>query len=359
MDTNLLGCRKRRANSPPPGESSYKRTTTVTAAYNRNFEQKLVDYDIYLDGYDHSDGQPPATPNNMDEIIQRLAQPRRSLSPPNFPESKFREFKQKDARTSKERPVATYIVPTIDGDVGNAQCVGGDYLFGNLVPRTDGTLAIAKPGHFFGSLPKYLEPEIRDELSEYIIPSTQANLPMLPNFFLEAKGPDTSLAVAIRQACYHGSLGARGIYKLQTYRQKEPTYDNNAYTIISIYYGGALKLYTIHPTAPRPNSKGRPEYIMTSLRSFAMADSLDSFRQGATAYRNARDWAKEQRDEFIRAANERHKPAIMPKREVTSGPTTILEGPETASMPAEAESLHLQPTERATNLSVNTKPLLN
>ncbi|KAM5489075.1 hypothetical protein MaudMau93_003800 [Microsporum audouinii] len=338
MDTNLLGCPKRRANSPPPGESSYKRTTTVTAAYNRNFEQKLVDYDIYLDGYDHSDGQPPATPNNMDEIIQRLAQPRRSLSPPNFPESKFREFKQKDARTSKAR---------------------GDYLFGNLAPLTDGTLAIAKPGHFFGSLPKYLEPEIRDELSEYIIPSTQANLPMLPNFFLEAKGPDTSLAVAIRQACYHGSLGARGIYKLQTYRQKEPTYDNNAYTIISIYYGGALKLCTIHPTAPWPNSKGRPEYIMTSLRSFAMADSLDSFRQGATAYRNARDWAKEQRDGFIRAANERHKPAIMPKREVTSGPTTILEGPEIASMPSEAESLHLQPTERATNLSVNTKPLLN
>ncbi|KAM5485176.1 hypothetical protein McanCB56680_002096 [Microsporum canis] len=197
MDTNL-GCRKRRANSPPPGESSYKRTTTVTAAYNRNFEQKLVDRDIYLDGYDHSDGQPPATPNNMDEIMQRLAQPRRSLSPTNFPESKFREFKQKDARASKERPVTTYIVPTIDGDVGNTQCVGGGYLFGNLAPLTDSTLAIAKPGHFFGSLPKYLEPEIRDELSEYIIPSTQANLPMLPNFFLEAKGPDTSLAVAIR-----------------------------------------------------------------------------------------------------------------------------------------------------------------
>ncbi|EEH40420.1 hypothetical protein PAAG_02475 [Paracoccidioides lutzii Pb01] len=31
---------------------------------------------------------------------------------------------------------------------------------------------------------------------------------MAPNFFLEAKIPDGSLAVATRQACYDGALGA-------------------------------------------------------------------------------------------------------------------------------------------------------
>jgi hypothetical protein len=36
-----------------------------------------------------------------------------------------------------------------------------------------------------------------------------------------------------------------------------------------------------------------------------MADTAETFRQGATYYRNARDWAKEQRDEAIRRANER------------------------------------------------------
>lgn len=36
-----------------------------------------------------------------------------------------------------------------------------------------------------------------------------------------------------------------------------------------------------------------------------MTRNLDTLRQGATAYRNARDWAKEQRDEAIRRANER------------------------------------------------------
>lgn len=36
-----------------------------------------------------------------------------------------------------------------------------------------------------------------------------------------------------------------------------------------------------------------------------MTDTAETFCQGATAYRNARDWTKEQRDEAIRRANER------------------------------------------------------
>ncbi|OJD13356.1 hypothetical protein ACJ73_09211 [Blastomyces percursus] len=49
---------------------------------------------------------------------------------------------------------------------------------------------------------------------------------------------------------------------------------------------------------------------MTQLRSFAMTDNRDTFRSGACAYRNARDWAKERRDEFIKSANERHMQKI-------------------------------------------------
>ena len=42
---------------------------------------------------------------------------------------------------------------------------------------------------------------------------------------------------------------------------------------------------------------------MTRLRSFALTDVPDSFGQGARALRNARDWAKEKREETIAAAN--------------------------------------------------------
>ena len=61
------------------------------------------------------------------------------------------------------------------------------------------------------------------------------------------------------------------------------------------------KLLPIQPSSPG----GRPEYCMSQLRSFAMTDTAETFRQGVTAYRNARDWTKEQRDEAIKQANER------------------------------------------------------
>ena len=35
-----------------------------------------------------------------------------------------------------------------------------------------------------------------------------------------------------------------------------------------------------------------------------MANTSDQFREGATAYRNARDWTKKQRDKFIYDANQ-------------------------------------------------------
>ena len=48
------------------------------------------------------------------------------------------------------------------------------------------------------------------------------DLPMAPNFSLEAKGPDGSFAVAERKACYDGALGARGIRALRPYQQEAP-----------------------------------------------------------------------------------------------------------------------------------------
>ncbi len=101
-----------------------------------------------------------------------------------------------------------------------------------------------------------------------------------------------------------GGLGARGIHSLQSYGQDNPVYDNNAYTITSIYNDGTLKMYTSHPTQPT-SPESRPEYYMTQINTWGMTGNLQTFRQGATAFRNARDWTKEQRDEAIKRANER------------------------------------------------------
>ncbi|EER39904.1 conserved hypothetical protein [Histoplasma capsulatum H143] len=330
--------RKRRAKSPPSSSARDTKITTKTSstAYSRNFQQKLIDHSIYPDGYEYPDGQIPSTPNNMEEILERLAQPRPSLSPSKFSDGDFRKFKRADAQASKEKPVTTSVIPILEGDISDHKCVGGDYPFGNLAPLTDGTLALARLDHFYGARPEQLDRRIRQDLNRQIIPSTQDDLPMAPNFFLEAKGPDGSLAVATRQACYDGALGARGMDALQSYRQDEPISDNNTYTLTSTYHGGQLKMYATHIGKPDdPNS--RPEYFMTQLNGWCMTGNLDTFRQGASAYRNARDWAKEQRDGFIRAANEKHSEAHSPisQHRTTSDLTPILDDSDGSTEPDE------------------------
>ena len=245
-----------------------------------------------------------AKPNNWEEINRRLSQPRPSLSPSKFSEERHEEFVQADADAVKEKQVTTSVIPIIEGDIRDAKCCSGGIPFTNLDHLTDGTLVPGNPDIYFGARPEQLDRRVRDKLSGHIIPSTQDDLPLAPNFFVAAKGPDGSAAVVKRQACYDGALGARGIHSLQSYGQEDPSHDNNAYTISTTYHDGTLKMYTIHPSQPA-SSGGRPEYSMHQVNTWGMTGNAETFRQGAAAYRNGRDWAKEQRDEAIRQANER------------------------------------------------------
>ncbi|KAL9127755.1 MAG: hypothetical protein Q9175_007672 [Cornicularia normoerica] len=278
--------------------------TASTSPYNRNFQQNLIDGGVYPDRYKYPDGRVSQRPANWEEINQNLAQPRPSLSPSRFSDEDFEEFQQADADASKEKQVTTSVIPIVEGDIGDAKCVSGGIPFTNLDPLTDGTLVPGNPDIYYGARPEQLDRRVRNELRGHIIPSTQDDLPMAPNFFLAAKGPDGSAAVAKRQACYDGALGARGMDSLQSYGQENTSHITNAYTISSIYHDGTLKMYTSHPSPPT-NPGSRPEYHMRQLNGWVMTGHIETFRQGATYYRNGRDWAKQQRDEAIRRANER------------------------------------------------------
>jgi hypothetical protein len=120
------------------------------------------------------------------------------------------------------------VIPIIDGNVGDAKCVSGGIPLTNLDHLTDGTLVPGNPNIYYGTRPERLDRLVRDELSDYFIPSTQDDLPIAPNFFLAVKGPDGSGAVAHRQESHNGALGARGMHSLQSYGQEEPVFDNNA-----------------------------------------------------------------------------------------------------------------------------------
>ncbi|KAL9034871.1 MAG: hypothetical protein Q9180_005169 [Flavoplaca navasiana] len=296
---------KRSSTSTSSTKPSTNTTTTrSTGPYNKNFQQNLTDGGVYPNGYEDPDGQVPPLPANWEEINRNLAQPRPSLSPSRFSDDEFRKFKRADAHASKEKQVTTSVIPIIEGDIGDARCVSGGIPFTNLHPLTDGTFALGNPDIYYGARPEQLDRRVRNELSGHIIPSTQEDLPVAPNFFLAAKDPDGSAAVAKRQACYDGALGARGMDSLRSYGQENPSHNINAYTISSIYYDRTLKMYTSHPTQPTcPGS--RPEYHMHQLNGWSMTGNIETFRQGATYYRNGRDWAKEQRAKAIRRTNER------------------------------------------------------
>lgn len=211
---------------------------------------------------------------------------------------------QADADAAKEKQVTQSVIPIIEGNIGDSKCVSGGIQFANLQHLTDGTIVPGNPDIYYGARPEQLDRRVRDELSSYVIPSTQDDLPVAPNFFLAVKGPDGSLSVAAKQASYDGTLGERVILSLLSYGQEESVFENNAHTVSSVYHGGQLKMYAIH-CIPPTNPESRPAYFMHQLRSFAMADTAETFRQGATAYRNARDWAKEQRDVAITQSNKR------------------------------------------------------
>lgn len=272
-----------------------------SSAYDRDFEQKLVDNNVYPEGFEHADRTTPE-PNNLDGIIQGLSNPRASLSPSLFPAAAFKDFKQVNSRVISKGNVMAKILPKI---LGNADIPSKDNLvFSNLDLITNKTTVNAMPDLFDGSHSKDLNKIVRQDLSKMIIPITYGMAPVAPNFFLEVKAPRGAADVAKRQACLDGAIGARGMLSLQNYGEDGPVYDGNAHTYSSTYYNGLLQLYAHHVTGPT-NEGEQPEYHMTQLRTFGMTDTRETFIAGATAFRNARDLARQQRDTFIQEANAR------------------------------------------------------
>ncbi|KAM3441687.1 hypothetical protein MY4824_001465 [Beauveria thailandica] len=274
-----------------------------SSAYNKDFEQNLIDHSIYPEGYEHTDDRSTPEPNNLDDIIQGLSNPRASLSPSRFSVSAFKGFKQANSRVISEGKVMADILPIIRGnaDIPNE----GNLLFTNLDSITNGTTVDAVPDLYDGSYPKQVSKMVRQDLNKTIAPTTHGRAPLAPNFFVEAKAPRGGADVAKRQACLDGAVGARAMHTLQNYGEA-PVYDGNARTFSSTYHAGTgtLQLYAHHITGPMVEGE-LPEYHMTQLRTFGMTDTRETFIAGATAFRNARDIAQKQRETFIQAANGR------------------------------------------------------
>lgn len=293
--------RKRSERLDSSSTSSKTKRSKRSSAYDLGFEQHLVDYGVYPDGDEDME------PLNMDAITDRLGESRPSLSPSHFTRAEFTRFKQANRDASREGSVISKVLPLLmgnDEDIYSEQ----DVLFNNLRPITDGSIVKAKPDKYDGARASEINKDVRAELDNFIMPSTDRNVPVLPNFFVEAKGPSGSGAVGKRQACYDGALGARAMHEMQAYATGDRVLDNKAYTITSTFQGGSgggsLTLYSIHPTASTAPDR-TTDYRLTQLDGWHMTGNMETFRKGVGAIRNARDWAKEQRETLIVAANEK------------------------------------------------------
>ncbi|KAL8987849.1 MAG: hypothetical protein Q9177_002992 [Variospora cf. flavescens] len=276
------------------GESHATSSDKKSSAYDPNFMQNLKDNGVIK--HNHGD-----KPGNWTEIRTRLAQRRGSLSSIRCSDVDFEKFQEANENASNEDTVMINAFPTIAGTATILhKC---NLLFNNLLDFPGGETKVAKPDWYDGSEPSELRKEIRQKLSLYIQPATNDSLPMLPNFFTEGKGPDGSLRVVELQAMQDATLGARGILAIRGYIDPSTKYDNNAYTMAATYHpSGLLTIYTMHVVQVTGKAY-RDEYRMIQLSSFAMTGAPETFRQGATFLRNARDLMEEYRNQHIALAN--------------------------------------------------------
>lgn len=273
-----------------------RRTPGTTISYkDPAFEQALIDNGIYP--YNRG-----PKPKNWEEMQERLAQPRPSLSPSQFSDGHFEQFQLKNEEADSESAVKSNVFPLIRGR--ETVPYGQDHCFNHLEPLAP-NISDPKPDYYNGSRPSQINSDVRNDLGPYIVPCNNQHRPALTYFFTEAKGPDGKASEVKRQITQDLAAGARGMLKMQSYELDEPVYDGNAQTFGSTYHSGTgtLQLYAMHPTAPA-GPDAEPEYHTTQITAFALTANPKTYQQGIGAWRNLRDLAKERREEFIARANE-------------------------------------------------------
>jgi hypothetical protein len=168
--------------------------------------------------------------------------------------------------------------------------------FGDNIPA-------AQPDLYCGEYPhESLHRSVREALVKHIDPSALEEMPIIPNFFLECQDSAFPERDVKTRAQHHGAVGSRAIHSLQNYGNEELEYDNQPYTFSVTYHEGNLMLYAHHVT--KPYCEGElPAYHMNQIHAIHMTASRESFIEGITAFRNARDEAQKHRDRFIAAAN--------------------------------------------------------
>lgn len=270
--------------------------TPRVSAYSPNFAQMLADNGVSQASRSHRAA-------NHHEWNEVLIQPRPSLSPSRMSDGHYDRFVKAIEEAETEGEVMTQVFPKI---VGNPRYPSRHNVpLGNLDPIAK-HIVVPQPDYYEGDIPRRGNRQLRRQLETSIVPSSRTNYPFLPNLFVEAKGPDGSLAVAKRQACHDRALGARAMHRVENLGRTREIFENKARTASVVLHGeGSLALFSHHLSQPMGRGASS-ETHMTPLRSFDLADSPSSFRQGLGAFRNASDYTHQHRKQSIEDAHRRN-----------------------------------------------------
>jgi hypothetical protein len=148
-------------DSPNIDRVRHSKRTRNTGPYGRAFRQHLIDHKIFPHGYQYPTSGLVPTPDNLVEIAAVIAKLRASLSPSQFTSQNFADFWLLDNQASTEEQVRSAVIPILQGEIRDRQCVSGQIPFNNLDHLTDGSLVAGNPDVYYGARPEDLDPTIR------------------------------------------------------------------------------------------------------------------------------------------------------------------------------------------------------
>lgn len=316
---------KRRAASQAGSGSGSRRAssnqTKTSSPYDAAFKQHLINHKVWPIGHYLETGSPPPPPDNLSDIIAHVNGGRSSLEPDVFDESHFATFQKSYQLAASEEP-RSRTVESIEGlelSLSSTHVKRGPVKFSNLRPLLPENLVPGNPDRVYGSRPEKLDGAIRDDpdLETLVLPTAARDM-ICPNMIVHIKGPAGSQETAHVQAVYDGALAARGMEALWISGREgggtdgESTPDRLALahvarTLTCTFAAGVLRMYAVHlrPGRGTLDPLQDVEYVTSPVGAWVMDYNLEDFRKGATAYRNAIEWARAQRDEVIDRANRR------------------------------------------------------
>ena len=272
-------------------------TKKECSPYDAAFQQHLINYGIFPPNYRYADQTFPPTPRNLEEIRNEARKPRKSLDMnADGLRGLFDQVRVAISNISGELKTHTALISKLQSSTEDPKSSAGGLKLTNYLPLTDNTLTPSNPDYYYGARAEQLHTELQTTLSRLLVPRHDS--PVLPNFFLAIKAAHGDASVAMRQACYDGTFGARAMHISESLLKERRYWSGNAETISCTFIDGTLKMFACLPFESKHQERPT-HYAMTMVDAYNLDATAERCKEGIAAFRNLARWALERRTKRI------------------------------------------------------------